>query len=52
MKVIKLQGQYEKQKGIYYEYDAHSIPLGEGGMGIVYYGHCVEKKLATAKRLL
>lgn len=51
MKVIKLQGQYEKQKGIYYEYDAHSIPLGEGGMGIVYYGHCVEEKTGNSKEV-
>lgn len=51
MKVIKLQGQYEKQKGIYYEYDAHSIPLGEGGMGIVYYGHCVEEKTGNCKEV-
>lgn len=51
MKIIKLQGQYEKQKGIYYEYDAHSIPLGEGGMGIVYYGHRVEEKTGNSKEV-
>ena len=51
MKIIKLQGQYEKQKGIYYEYDAHSTPLGEGGMGIVYYGHCVEEKTGNSKEV-
>lgn len=51
MKIIKLQGQYEKQKGIYYEYDAHSTPLGEGGMGIVFYGHCVEEKTGNNKEV-
>lgn len=51
MKIIKLQGQYERQKGIYYEYDAHSTPLGEGGMGIVYYGHCVEEKTGNSKEV-
>ena len=51
MKIIKLQGQYEKQKGIYYEYDAHSTPLGEGGMGIVYYGHCIEEKTGNSKEV-
>ena len=51
MKIVKLQGQYEKQKGIYYEYDAHSTPLGEGGMGIVYYGHCVEEKTGNSKEV-
>lgn len=51
MKVIKLQGQYEKQKGIYYEYDAHSTPLGEGGMGIVYRGRCVEERTGNSKEV-
>ena len=51
MKIIKLQGQYERQKGIYYEYDAHSTPLGEGGMGIVYYGHYVEEKTGNSKEV-
>lgn len=51
MKIIKLQGPYERQKGIYYEYDAHSTPLGEGGMGIVYYGHCVEEKTGNSKEV-
>lgn len=44
MLVKKLQGQVEKSKGIYYEYDAESTPLGEGGMGVVYKGVCVDEK--------
>lgn len=44
MLVKKLQGQVEKSKGIYYEYDAESTPLGEGGMGVVYKGGCVDEK--------
>lgn len=51
MKIIKLQGQYERYKGIYYEYDAHSTPLGEGGMGIVYHGHCIEEKTGNSKEV-
>ena len=33
-----LQGDFEKQQGIYYEYDPFSRPLGEGGMGVIYKG--------------
>ena len=44
MQIRRLQGQTEKQKGIYYEYDADSPPLGEGGMGVVYRGFCVDEK--------
>ena len=36
MKII--QGDFEKQEGIYYEYDPHSKSIGEGGMGVVYKG--------------
>lgn len=43
MLIKKLQGQLEESKGIYYEYDAESIPLGEGGMGVVYRGFCVNQ---------
>lgn len=38
MNIIKLQGDIEKRKGIYYEYDAEATPLGEGGMGRVFKG--------------
>lgn len=51
MKLIILQGPYEKQKGIYYEYDAHSTPLGEGGMGIVYHGYCIEEKTGNRREV-
>lgn len=43
MLIKKLQGQLEKSKGIYYEYDAESTPLGEGGMGVVYRGFRVDQ---------
>lgn len=51
MKIIKLQGQQEINKGIYYEYDAHSTPLGEGGMGIVFHGYRVEEKTGIRKEV-
>lgn len=50
MNIIKLQGFEEKENGIYYEYDAESKPLGEGAMGRVYKGVCVNgitKKRST-----
>lgn len=41
MSIIKLQGEQEKQQGIYYEFDNAQKPLGEGGMGKVYRGKLV-----------
>lgn len=41
MATVRLQGELEKQKGIYYEFDPTSQPLGEGGMGKVYSGRRV-----------
>ena len=38
MLIKRLQGQLEKSNGYYYEFDIHSKPLGEGGMGVVYKG--------------
>lgn len=43
MSFTKIQGKLEKNKGIYYEYDAESTPLGEGGMGVVYRGFRVDE---------
>lgn len=38
MLIKRLQGPLEKRNGYYYEFDMHSKPLGEGGMGVVYKG--------------
>lgn len=38
MLIKRLQGQLEKRNAFYYEFDMHSKPLGEGGMGVVYKG--------------
>lgn len=38
--LIKVQGAAELSGGYYYEYDNESLPLGQGGMGIVYQGRC------------
>lgn len=38
MLIKRLQGQLEQRNGYYYEFDMHSKPLGQGGMGVVYKG--------------
>lgn len=43
MTTIKLEGNTEQSKGIYYEYDPYSTPLGIGGMGKVFKGRQVCK---------
>lgn len=40
MASVRIQGDNERQKGIYYEYDPSDTSLGEGGMGKVYKGWC------------
>ncbi|MDD6832810.1 MAG: serine/threonine-protein kinase [bacterium] len=42
MAKIKLQGEEEKRKNIYYEVDTAIPPIGEGGMGKVMKGKCVD----------
>ena len=49
MPIIKLQGSNEKAKGIFYEFDTNSAPLGEGGMGKVYHGRCVNEQTGVTK---
>jgi serine/threonine-protein kinase len=44
MPIIKLQSDFEKQQGIFYEYDSSDTPLGEGGMGKVYKGWRVDMR--------
>lgn len=49
MNIIKLQGDIEKRNGIYYEYDADAVPLGEGGMGRVFKGFLVVERTGERK---
>ena len=49
MAIIKLQGTAEIEKGIYYEFDTSTAPLGEGGMGKVYRGRCVDAPTGLCK---
>ncbi|MGM9784882.1 MAG: serine/threonine protein kinase [Candidatus Cryptobacteroides sp.] len=38
-----LQGEAEKQKHLYYEFDRSQEPVGIGGMGVVYRGRMVDE---------
>jgi serine/threonine-protein kinase len=51
MSVYKIQGKAEKAKGIYYEFDSADKPLGEGGMGKVYKGRCVNEKTGAVRNV-
>lgn len=39
MNVMRIQGESERSRGVYYEYDRDSQPLGEGGMGRIFAGY-------------
>ena len=39
-----LEGKYEVDHNIYYEFDRKQRPIGEGGMGVVYKGICVNRE--------
>lgn len=41
MLIQRLQGDFETQQGIFYEFDLHSKPVGVGGMGKVFRGEKV-----------
>ena len=49
MAIIRLQGDSERQKHIYYEFDSNDRPLGEGGMGKVYKGRCIDERTGMSK---
>ena len=44
MAIVKLQSEFERQKGVYYQFDPSEHPLGEGGMGKVFRGKCVDEQ--------
>lgn len=49
MAIIRLQGNAEKQSGIYFEVDSSSTPIGEGGMGKVYQGKSVNTRTGVSR---
>lgn len=42
MSKVRLQSDTERKQGLFYGYDSSDIPLGEGGMGVVYKGYCCD----------
>lgn len=48
MSLCRIQGIAEKRKGVYYEFDPSDEPLGEGGMGKVYKGKCVNENTGNS----
>lgn len=51
MAIIRLQSDIERQKHLYYEFDSTDNPLGEGGMGKVYKGRCVNERTGVARNV-
>lgn len=51
MTSIRIQGENERQKGIYYEYAPSEAPLGEGGMGKVYRGWCCSESTSQRREV-
>ncbi len=49
MATIQIQGDYEKRNGIYYELELDAVPLGEGGMGKVYEGICINERTGVRR---
>ena len=51
MPIVRLQGEEECLKGIYFEYDPEDTPLGEGGMGKVYKGWCCSERTGQRREV-
>ena len=51
MPILRLQGNKERVKGIYYEVDSDSKPIGVGGMGTVYKGRQVDEQTGVTREV-
>lgn len=51
MAIIKLQGAAEKRRNVSYRFDTDSLPIGEGGMGKVYQGLCVDERTGASRQV-
>lgn len=49
MPILKLQGNAERKKGIYYEVDSDNTLIGVGGMGKVYQGRQVDEQTGATR---
>ena len=49
MAIIRLQGEAEKRNGICYQFESTDQPIGEGGMGKVFKGICVNERTGATR---
>ncbi len=49
MSICRIQGKSERERRVYYEFDTEDTPLGEGGMGKVYKGRCVNEATGACR---
>lgn len=49
MAIIILQTEHEKRNGIRYEFDSAEAPIGEGGMGKVCKGVCINERNGASR---
>lgn len=49
MSIIRLQGETEARRGVYYQLDSSDEPIGIGGMGQVYKGICVDTNTNSSR---
>lgn len=49
MSLIRLQGEAEKRKRVFYQLDSAEEPIGVGGMGQVFKGLCVDERTGATR---
>lgn len=49
MAIITLQSEIERKRGICYQFDSAKPPIGEGGMGRVFQGVCIEERTKATR---
>lgn len=49
MSIIRLQGEEERRRGIYYQVDTAEPAIGEGGMGVVRKGICIDERSGSTR---
>ena len=49
MSIIRLQGEEERRRGIYYQVDTAEPAIGEGGMGVVRKGSCIDERSGSTR---
>lgn len=49
MAIIRIQGEEERRRGVVYQLDSTIPPIGEGGMGKVYKGVCIDERTGATR---